>query len=200
MPGTAPYEIVVGPAEIYYADVGTTHPDVDTAPGAGWTLLGTAGSENQSEDGVMIRTNVTSVPVRVAGSVMPKKFTFTEKAFQIEAVFYDLNPEELVLALGGDVDDVLDTNATATAPGHQSFSIPTDAIPVQKALLVRVDQSPFGADLNMQFNVFAAFQVGNPELVFKKGDAVGVRMTWEAVQLANGDFVDVVIQDSQSGT
>lgn len=188
MPGTAPYEIVVGPAEIYTAPVGTPFPAVDEAPGVAWSLLGVAGSGNQSEDGVTIRTNVTSVPVRVAGSVMPKKYTITEKAFQVEATFFDMSLDTLALALGGDETDVV------VAAGDDSFEIPTDAIPTQRALLIRVDQSPFGENRNMQFEVSGAFQVGNPELVFRKGDAVGVQMMWESVQLANGDFVRFVAQ------
>lgn len=188
MPGTAPYEIVVGPAEIYTAPVGTPFPAVDEAPAAGWTLLGTSGANNQSEDGVTVRTNVTSVPVRVAGSVMPRKFTITEKAFQVEVTFYDMSVETLTLAMGGDDADIEDGVDDA------AFEIPTDPIPTQKALLIRLDQSPYGAGRNSQFEVGGAFQVGNPELVFRKGDAVGVMMTWEGVQLADGSFVRFIAQ------
>ena len=97
----APYEIIVGPAEVYVADVGTAFPDINDAPGMGWTLVGTLGSENYGEGGVLVRAPRTTQPIRVLGATTPRKHVITETGFQVEFDVIDATVREWCRTNGG---------------------------------------------------------------------------------------------------
>lgn len=191
----APYEIIVGPATVYSAPVGEAFPAVDEVPSGGWDIVGTLGSENYGESGVLVRSPRTTNPIRVLGSTTPRKHVVTESGFQVEFDVIDASAEVLALGYGVDPDSIVDTPAGSGTPGTRAFDIPTSPIPYQRAILVRVDQSAYGDGLAMQFEIYAANQIGTGEGGFTKGDAFMLRHVWDAVKTEDG-FVGVVIQDA----
>lgn len=196
---TAPFEIIVGPAEVYLAPVGTTFPDVDEAPSGAWDLVGTLGSENYSEAGVLVRFPRTMVDIRVLGSTTPRKHVITETGFEVEFEVIDATAEQLVLGYGVDPDDITDTAAGVGTPGDRAFDLPTSPIPFQRAVLVRVNQSPYMADGKTQFEIPAANQGGNADGGFMKGDPFQIKHIWSAVK-TSGPFVTIRAQDAAAGT
>ncbi|MGK2898618.1 MAG: hypothetical protein ACSLE9_08005 [Burkholderiaceae bacterium] len=195
----APFEIIVGPADVYVAPVGTAFPDVDEAPGVAWDLVGTLGDESYGEKGVLVRSSRTASPVNVLGSTMPRKHTITEVGFQVEFDVIDATAEQMALGYGLDPDDIVDTAAASGSPGDRAFDLPTSPIPFQRAVLVRVDQSPYMEGGKMQFEIYAANQVGNVEAGFTKGEPLMVTHIWEAIKTSSG-AVTIRAQDAAAGT
>lgn len=194
----APYEIVIGPAEVYVAPVGEAFPDIDEAPAGNWLLVGLAGADNYSEDGVIIRRQVSNTLVRPLGSTVPVKAAITETGFEVEFTVMDLSPEAMQLAFGGDEDDITSTVASSGVAGNDVFDIVTDPVPIHKAVLVRCNQSSFGNGFNTQFEVFSAFQTGSAEGTFSKSDPFMQTHIWTAIKTASG-FVRVR-QQTAAGT
>lgn len=195
----APYEVMVGPAEVYVAPVGEPFPDVDEVPAGNWDLVGSLGSENYGEDGVLLRFPRTMNDIRVLGSTTPRKHVITETGFEVEFDVIDATVEQLVLGYGVDPDDIVDTAAGVGTAGDRAFALPTSPIPFQRALLVRVNQSPYMEGGNTQFEIPAANQGGNAEGGFTKGDPFTIKHIWKAVKTA-GDFVTVRAQDAAAAT
>lgn len=191
-----PNEIIVGPAEVYVKrnTGGLTFPDVtaDRAAilAAGWTLVGTAGSLNYAERGVILRMNRTVNPINVLGSLVPRKQIVSAFTFEVEFNVVDLTPEAMALAYGTDPDDIGSLN------GGVGFAINTDPTPLQFAVLVRVEgQSPEVDGGNAQWQIYNAIQGGNAEGTFSKTEAFGAGHTWNAFQDSNGNFVEYVVEE-----
>lgn len=195
----APFEIIIGPAEVYVAPVGTPFPDVDEVPTAPWEVVGTLGDENYGEKGVIVRRSVTATPVRVLGSTTPRKWSITETGFQVEFDVIDTTPEQMALAYGRDPAEVEETPASSGVAGEKHFDIPTDPVPFQRAVLVRVPQAAGGENQATQWEVFAALQVGPGEGTFAKGDPFMLTHIWEAVKTESG-FVRVRGQTDEALT
>lgn len=191
----SPLEIVFAPGEVYAAPVGEAFPDVNEAPAGNWELIGTEGSKNYDEAGVIIRSPVNMAKFRSLGSTVPRKVSITERDFVVEFTVVDMNPEELSLGYGADPDDIVDTPPGGGDAGERAITIPVSPVPLQRALLVRVEQSPFGEGFFMQWEIFAASQVGSSEGTLSKSTPYGVRHTYEAVENSAG-FVVLRIQDA----
>lgn len=192
-----PNEIIVGPAEVYIAPVGTAFPAVTAERpavlAAGWTLIGTAGSRNYSEDGVILRQNRTINPIRVLGSIAPRKQVISEQTFEVEFNVVDLSPEAIALGYGADVADIVESG------GNTSFSIPTSPVPLTFAILVRVEgQSPLVDGGNTQWQIYQAVQGGSGEGTFSKTAAFAQGHLWSAIENSDGEFVDYVVEGISS--
>lgn len=176
-------EIVIGPAEVYMAVPDTAFPDIDETPGAGWTLVGKAGSLNYGEDGVTLRKNVTSNMVRTLGSTLTRKVAISEVSFQVEYPVLDLSSEAMALAYGTDPDGITTTPADAGVAGTKAFALSTDPVPLERAILVRVKQSAtMGRDGNTDWRIARASFVGTAETTFNKTDGAGVTHIWESLE------------------
>ena len=178
----APLEIMVGPAEVWVAPPGTEFPKIDAAPTGNWSLIGTLGSQNYGENGVIIRFSRTTNSIRVAGATTPRKHIITETGFQVEFTVIDATPEQLALGFGLDPDDIDEVAAGVGTAGEQSFGLPDDPVPFARAVLVRVPQSPLMEGGNTQIEIPMANQVGNAEGSFAKADAFQLTHIWDAVK------------------
>lgn len=196
----APYEVIVGPAEVYVAPVGEAFPDVDTAPGGNWDLVGTLGSENYAESGVLVRSPRNTNPINVLGSTVPRKHVITTTGLEIEFDVIDASAEQVTLGYGVDPADIVDDAAGVGTPGTRSFDIPTSPIPFQRAVLVRIDQSPYGEGLKSQLQIPAANQLGNAEGGFTKGDPFQIKHIWGAAKVVGQPFATWVFQDAVATT
>lgn len=176
-------EIVVGPANVYVAPLGTEFPDIDEAPDTGWVLVGTGGDLNYGEEGVTLRKNVTSNRIRTLGSTLTRKVAISEMDFQVEYPVVDLSAEEMALAYGTDPDDITDTAAGAGVAGTKSFALSTDPVPLERAVLVRVGQSAsMGRAGNTDWQIARAAFVGTAETTFNKTTGAAVNHIWEAIE------------------
>ncbi len=191
-----PNEIIVGPAEVYVKrnTGGISFPSVLSDRTAiladGWTLVGLAGSLNYAESGVKLRMNRTVNPIKVLGSLVPRKQIVSEFSFEAEFNVIDLSPEAMALAYGTDPADIASLN------GGTGFAINTDPTPLQFAVLVRVEgQSPEVDGGNTQWQIYNAIQGGNAEGTFSKTEAFGAGHIWNAFQDSDGNFVEYVVED-----
>lgn len=190
-----PYEIIYAPAEVYAAPVGEAFPAVNATPAGNWALIGTEGSKNYDEAGVVIRSPVAMAAFRSLGGTLKRKVSITERDFAVEFTVVDINPEEMAYALGVDPGDIVDTPAGGGQAGQQAITIPSSPIPLQQALLVRCDQSPFGDAMKHQWEIYAANQVGSGEGTYSKSTPFGQRHQWEAIENSSG-FVVLRIMDA----
>lgn len=196
----APYEIIVGPAEVYVAPVGEAFPDVDTTPAGNWTLVGTLGSENYGEGGVVLRSPRSTNPINVLGSTVPRKHAITTTGLEVEFDVIDATAEHVTLGYGVDPDDIVDTVAGSGTPGSRRFDVPTSPVPFQRSVLVRIAQSPYGEGLSSQLQIPAANQLGNAEGTFSKSDPFQIKHIWGAVKVAGQPFARWIFQDAEALT
>lgn len=189
----APNEIIVGPAEVYVAPVGTSFPAVNAAPSAPWMLVGAAGSKNYAESGVILRRPVTVNQIRMLGSTAPRKQVVSETSFEVEFNVADLSPEMMMLGYGGLPQDI------AVAGAQQKIVLPTSPVPNSFAVLVRVEgQSPLLDGGNCQWEIYNAIQAGNGQGTFTKTAAFEQGHMWNAFEDSNGNFVNFVAEDAGS--
>lgn len=182
----APFEMIIGPAEVYSAPVGEAFPDIEDAPAGNWALVGTLGSKNYTEAGVMVRFPRDFNSIYALGSIMRRKNVITQAGFEVEFDVMDATIEELAAGFGRDEDDMTTVAAGGGSAGHKSITLPTSPVPFQRALLVRVAQSPYMEGGNTQFEVFAADQVGNVDSGFSKDSPFTVKHLWSAVETSSG--------------
>lgn len=191
-----PFEVIAGPIQVWTAPIATAFPAIDAAPGVGWTLLGTNGDKNITEDGLTIRHTGEDSIFYSLGSTGPRKNFRTREGQELEFVLADLSAEMYARALNLDPADIVDTAAaTGTAgeryfPTLRGFTFPTVAV------LARCGMSPYGDGFNSQWEVPMAQQVGNPELVFNKSDPVGLQFLFRCLEDPVNGFGGVRFQDA----
>ena len=113
---TAPFELLVGPIEIYTGPVNEARPDLEDAPAGNWTLLGTSGSKNYGEDGVVITPEDTISEFFVLGSTAPQKAHRSQERWTCAVTLHDLTVEHLATAMNG-------ASITEAAPGSGTAGV-----------------------------------------------------------------------------
>lgn len=197
-----PQEIIAAPLNLYLADVGTAFPDVDEAPGVGWTLIGTSGKRNYTEDGVTVQHPQSITEWRAAGSVGAIKAFRTEEGCVISVTVADLKLEAYRLALNG--------NAIATAaagvgePGTKTIGLSRGANVTEYALLAR-GVSPEDNTLVAQYQVARVYVGSEPEAVYRKGEPAALALEFMALEDPNASSEDerfgvVVVQTEAAET
>lgn len=179
-------DLYVGPADVYAAPVGTAFPALDAAPGASWVLLGTQGSRNISEDGVIVRRNVDTSLIMALGTTMPRKAAVTSAGVEVEFTIMDQTAEQLAFAFGALPEDVVSVGAGAGTIGYDTLDIPTAPVPVERAILVRWTDPTSGP---CQFEIKRAIQMGSAEMTFSKEDALSATHLWTTLEPASGAAV-----------
>lgn len=173
---TAPFEIVAAPLELYVAAVGESFPAIDTEPpGGNWVLIGTSGDDNYSEDGVTVQATETVEDFRTLGGTGPVKSFRTEEDLIVSVTLHDLTLEELARAFNfNTVSDDSDDRTMNLYKGREVTYM---------ALLVRGNGAgPYGTGYNVQWEIPRVRISGEPELVFTKGEPVGVAIEFMALQ------------------
>lgn len=168
-----PYEVICAPYTVYAAVVGTPPPfpidSVPTAPpwtgGGGWTQVGTSGNKNYSDTGVTVTHTQTVSTFIPAGSTTVRKAWRTDEGMTIGFELADLSPSMYALIL--DNVAIQTTAATGGTGGDQHFEVMRGVQVNQYALLVR-GISPVNENYSAQYEVPAAFQMGNPAPRFSK--------------------------------
>lgn len=194
-----PFEIIAAPFEVYVAPVGTTFPDVDTAPSAPWALLGTSGNKNITEDGITLThgQEFAHDEFRFYGTTGARKAVRTSEDLTIEFVLADLSLEQYTYALNG--ASVTDTPAGSGTPGTRSIPLHSGPDVQEYALLLR-GPSAYGDGWNCQYQVPRAYQAGAPAPALTKGEPAALQFSFMALEdqdaAAGEEFGLLVMQDA----
>jgi hypothetical protein len=187
----APYEIVASPLTVYVAPTGTSFPNVDTAPGVAWTKLGTSGTKNYDEDGVVVTHGQDISTFVPAGGTGPRKAFRTEEDLTIGFTLVDLTPEQYAKVINNAT--VTTTAAGVGTPGTKSFDLQRGLSVATFALLAR-GLSTVNDSLAAQYQVPLAYEGGEPAPTYEKGEPAGLELEFHALEDATLGFGKLVIQ------
>jgi len=177
-------EIIATPIEVYTAPIGEAFPSIDTEPpGGNWTLLGTNGSRNYDEEGVVVEHTESVEDFRMLGSTGILKSVRTEEGLTIRLTLRDLTLEQLKFALNANT--VTTTAAGAGQPGERDIDLYKGRTISEFALLVRGDFSAYADGFNTQFEVPRVRLGGEPEVTYEKGTPAGVEIEFVALEDEN---------------
>lgn len=168
MAGVAPLEIIAAPFDIWLAPVGTAFTDIGATPSGAWTLLGTSGNKNYTEDGVKVKHGQNIQTFTPVGLTAPRKAFRTSETLTVVFTLVDVSAAQYAKVLNN-------PSVTTTANGGGlagSLNIPLlQGMTVNTyALLARGLESPAGATFVSQYQIPICFQNAEPEIAYKKGD------------------------------
>jgi hypothetical protein len=170
-------EVVAGPLKVYIAPFGTAFPTLNEEPDASWTLIGTNGDMNYSEEGVTVSHSATYNKTRTAGAAGPIKAHLDNEDLMIRLTLIDITEEQYAVALNNQT-----VNATAAGVGtmgQTKMGLSRGVRPVAEFALVARGLSPKDETLPMQYCIPRCINESSPEVVHRKG--VGAAL---ALQLA----------------
>ena len=185
--------IINGPLALYWAAVATAFPDIDDDPPTGFTLIGTSGAKNYTEDGVSVSANQSIEAFRGLGSTSPLKAFRTEEDVVVTVQIADLTLIEVRHALNQNAVNV--TAASSGVAGVDDISLDRGAVVNTIALLVRgIGKSPQFDGGNLQFELDKVYEGGSQELVFVKGEPAGVLLEFHALEDDSGNVGRLLAQ------
>lgn len=180
MSNPTPFEILGAPFTLYVAPVGTAFPLIVAAPGVGWTMVGTSGDRNYSEDGVTVAHSQTVNAVRGAGATGPRKAWRTEEDLVVSLVLWDLTLEQYAIAMNGNAVEA--TAAGVGTAGFKALGMYKGVQVATMALLIRGDVSAYSAEGKSQYEIPVCYQSGSPEPVYAKGEPAGLSLEFTAME------------------
>jgi hypothetical protein len=172
----APFEIIAAPFTAWWAPVGTTFPQLGTAPAASWIMIGTSGDRNYAPEGVSVEHSQAVSMVRPLGSTAPVKAFRTEEDMVVTFTVWDLTLEQYRVAHS--FVEITTTAAGVGTPGTKSLQLYRGRNLGEMALLIRGDVSPYGEGMSMQYEIPYCFMSGNPKPVLRKGEPAGIELTF----------------------
>lgn len=196
MSNSEPYEVIAGKITAWVAEPDTAFPDLNAAPGVGWTLVGTNGAQNYNESGLIMRHPQTITPFRALGATGTRKNFRENEDLEFEFVVVDFTVEQLAIALGIPASAIIDTPAASGVPGDKFMPLLRGFTVDTKALLLRLGQSPYGSDFEAQYEIPWAQQVGAPEPTMTKGTPLGYQHIWRTLEHPTEGFGGVRMQDA----
>lgn len=174
-----PYEIIMGPCELWKAPTGTAFPDPHESPTAPWELIGKSGNRNYTEDGVTISAPQTLAFFRGLGSTLPIKAVRTEEDVIVTVSIADLTAEQLSLAFNG--NEVDETPAGVGTPGTKAIMLYRGPNVTQFAFMAR-GASPYSETGFGQFEIPVCVVDSTGELNYNKtGDAAAPEYSFRAM-------------------
>lgn len=177
-------EIINGPLELYWAPVGEAFPAIDVAPAGNWALIGTSGSNNYTEDGVVLAFDKTFEVFRGLGNTYPLKAFLTETDAFVRVSIADMALDQLRLAFNLNAVSV---DVGPPAIEHLDLNVASQLEEI--ALLVRGEgKSPQFATGNLQFELNRVVDTGSHEVTFTKGDAASVNLDFRILLDTSGGF------------
>ena len=186
----APHEVLAAPLEVWLADVGTTFPDVhepEASFPAGWTLLGTEGSRNYTDDGVIVNHGEEVLDWTPAGSTMPAKRFRTAESFEITLNLADVSAAMYAL--------VMNDAAVTDGGNYKTFSLYRGDQVNSFAVFARGMSGEDNA-YYMSYDFSRAFVSVNGEVTFNKGEVAALPVSILAVRYSDSDVIRVRIQDA----
>lgn len=174
-----PYEIVGAPLTLWLAPVGTAFPLVNAAPAGAWIKIGTNGTRNQSEEGVVVMHNQTLNKARPGGATGPVKAFRTEEDLSFSLTLWDITLEQYTLALNSNT--LTTTAAGVGTAGFKKLGLSRGFNVKEYALLAR-GVSPYDEAMTAQYQVPRCYNSGSPEVAYRKGVPAGLKLTFEALE------------------
>ena len=176
MANTQPYEVIAGPADVFFAPTGSTFPATTEQPGTAWKKVG------YTDGGVKVASPQTVVALRADQVTGPIKAVRSEEDLQITFGIASVTLANYALALNqaiaGPTDGSGDKSVKLYRGGSQVETL---------ALLVRNDHlSPYG-DFPLQFEVPVCYQSGNPEVDFVKDNKSVLACQFDVIVDPNRD-------------
>lgn len=185
---SVPFEIIAAPFDVWWAPVGTTFPLIDAVPAAPWAKVGTSQSLNYDDAaGVQVSHSQKMNLWRSLGDAGSRKTFRTEEDLLIGLTLNDLTLEQYQFALNS--NSITTSAASSGVAGFKKIGISRGFSVATVALLVR-GPSPYGDLMNLQFEVPRAAQTGNPKVVMKKSEPVGLALEWTALVDPNAVSTD----------
>lgn len=203
MANTVPYEVLAAPFTLYIATVGTAFPDVDTAPGVGWTKVGTSGPLNyDGDEGVTVEHRQSLNPWRSLGDAGSRKVFRSEEDQIVRMSLVDVTAEQYRLAVNRNT--VTDVPAGVGTPGYRKIGLSRGFTVDTMALLAHADISPYNATGAMQYEVPIAAQQGSPTVTYRKDRPAMLPLEWMTLvdpsQTAAEYFGRLILQDADANT
>src|SRR4051812_38065082 len=131
-----PYEIIGAPFTAYFAEIGTAFPAIDDVPDdSDWTLIGTNGTRNYSEEGGKVSHMQTQNFARPAGATGPVKAFLDTEDFKVMLTLWDMSLEQYVTALNGNT--ITTTAAGVGSAGKKKIGLSRSIFIKEYALLLR---------------------------------------------------------------
>lgn len=193
----APFEVIAGPAEAWYAPVGTAFPELDVAPGGSWTKIGAAGDRSYLEEGVKVMAPQELTYFKGLGSTGDRKAFRVSEEFKVGFSVADMTVEQWKISMNGNA-------ITNTTGSPRKIGLSRGLQVEQYALLLR-GPSPYGDGWVTQFEIPVCVESGNPEVVYKKDAAAALAVEFKALEdplAASNDesFGRLMVQDASSDT
>lgn len=199
-----PFEVIAQPGTLYLAAVGADFPEPNATPGGSWTKVGSDGDLNYQEKGGVTITHKQKVEAwRAAGSTGPRKAFRTEEETRLQVVVNDLTLEQYALAMG--YNTVTTTPPSTGVAGTKKVGLSRGLQVPQRALLFQLDASPYGDGWKSQYEFPVVVQVGEPKVVYQKGEPAGLELEFLALEDPNASSDDerfgrLVVQNTDEGT
>lgn len=171
-----PYNVVVGPAEVFLAGVGESFPDTDEAPAGNWASLG------DTEGGVVITFTQTANPIRSDQATGPLKFVRSEEDCSIMTPLAEMTAENLGLILNKIV--ATDVAPSTGVPGSRVLKLWRGIVVQHHAMLIRIPSS-YG-DYYAQYEFPVVAMTGSPSTTHVKDDKTVLEAEWMAVEDRSG--------------
>jgi hypothetical protein len=176
MSNSAPYEIIAGVLDVFYAPTGTAFPAVgvtndDIKDGGTWTFVG------YTEGGVKIGHPQTIVELKADQVVGTVKAIRSDEGLEVTFDLASLTLENYALALNRAL-----TGPKTSIAGEKSVPLYRGGFSVENfALLCRQDHlSPYG-DKALAFEVPVVFQADSPEADFTKDNKAVLSVSLHAI-------------------
>ena len=179
-----PFEIIAGAADVWVGP--PLEPDVaiNVVPGANWVKLGTSGSKDYDEEGVVLHAEQDIAEFFGLGGTGPQKAFRNREGFWVTFNLHDATLESFKQALNQSAITTL-----AGPPAEKTIPLLQGATVVTRALLVRSSVSAYADSANVtQLWIPLAYQRANLEAAFKKNEARGLAMDWRALQDVTNGF------------
>lgn len=194
---TAPFEVMVVPFSLYTGPVNEARPDLEDAPAGNWTLLGTNGNLNYSEDGVVITPDETIEEFFSLGSTAPQKAFRTQERLTVEVDLRDMTAEHLAKVWND--ASVTDTAQGSGTAGVRDFDLLKTSTVTEYALLLRGEVSPYiTTPARIQVWIPRAYVESLGPLAGVKGEPVGTLVTFAALEHSSNGFGKYEAEDAKA--
>ena len=175
----APFEMVSGPLEVWFAPEGTSSPQLDLTPPNPWRRMGTNGSRSISDDGITVGFEETIESQRSFGTTGVVKQFRTEEDLMISLSLLDVTVETMALALSG--LPVTDVAAASGTPGYRQVETQRGFNVVNLAFLLK-GFSPYADFMSAQYWIPKGYASFSGEINYTKGEAAMIEVEIAAIE------------------
>ncbi len=174
-----PREIVVGPLLIYVAAAVEAEDDVDGTPAGNWSQLGTSGTSNYGEAGIVISHPQTLRYTRAVGNTGPLKVNRQLEDLTLTLALMDMTLAEVTKVLNNT------TVSTDTTPNIDYLGLRRGPdVTVLSMIAKGTGFSPSG-DFPIQYYFPRVVQSGEPAPTFSKDGEAMLEVEFTALEHAS---------------